>query len=323
MSASWAVTSGHPAASLVPGARPDWAASYAYTRWQLVPYVAAQDQTSLFQVANPQGSPVPVAQREQQVDAGAVRSFRRVRWAQSLLAAYHASHVTTTAAQQDDASNRSGVRGAWTLVTAKRYGYSISPEDGIAAGITGETFRPAFGSDGSGDAVTGDLRAYLPLGIRHGVFAVRAAGARSRGDAGTRRLFLLGGDSGNLALGRFGNDTINLLRGFDDDVFAGTHVALVNMEARVPLGWPERGWGTWPAFLRAVHATGFADIGNAWTSGAAWSDRKTSLGAELAADVVVGFGLPLTWSVGAAWGHDGAGQVPDQRRIYVRLGGSF
>ncbi len=323
VNASWAVTNGHPAASLVPAARPDWAASYAYTRWQLVPYIAAQDRTSLFQVANPQGSLVPVAQREQQVDAGAIRSFRRVRWSQSVLAAYHASHVSTSTARQDDASDRSGVRGAWTLVTAKRYGYSISPEDGVAAGITGETFRPAFGSDGSGDAVTGDLRAYLPLGIHHAVFAVRAAGAASRGDAGTRRLFLLGGDNGNLALGRFGNDTINLLRGFDDDVFAGTHVALVNMEARVPLGWPERGWGTWPAFLRAVHATAFADIGHAWTSGAAWSDRKTSLGAELAADVVVGFGLPLTWSVGAAWGHDGAGQVPDQRRVYVRLGRSF
>ena len=323
VSASWAVTDGHPAASLVPGARPDWAASYAYTRWQLVPYVAAQDRTSLFQIVSPEGSLVPVAQREQQVDAGAIRSFRRVRWSQSVLAAYHASHVTTSTARQDDRSNRSGLRGAWTLVTARRYGYSISPEDGLAAGITGETFRPAFGSDGSGDAVTADVRAYLPLGIRHAVFAARAAGAVSRGDAGTRRLFLLGGDNGNLALGRFGDDTINLLRGFDDDVFAGTHVALVNLEARVPLGWPERGWGTWPAFLRAVHGTAFADIGNAWTSGAAWSDRKTSLGAELAADVVVGFGLPLTWSVGAAWGHDGAGQVPDQQRFYVRLGSSF
>jgi surface antigen Omp85-like protein len=323
VSASWAVTSDHPAAPLVPGARPDWAASYAYTRWQLVPYVAAQDQTSLFQVVNAQNLLVPVAQREQQVDGGAVRSFRRVRWSQSVLAAYHASHVTTTTSQQDDTSNRSGVRGAWTLLTAKRYGYSISPEGGLAAGITGETFRPALGSDGTGEAVTADLRAYLPLGLRHGVVAVRAAGAVSRGDTGTRRLFLLGGDNGNLSLGRFGNDTISLLRGFDDDVFAGTHVALLNVEARVPLGWPERGWGTWPGFLRAVHATAFADIGNAWTSGAQWDDRKTSLGGELAADVVVGFGLPLTWSVGAAWGHDGAGQLPDQRRVYLRVGRSF
>jgi hypothetical protein len=68
-----------------------------------VPYVAAQDQTSLFQVAESTGLARARGEREQQVDAGAVRSFRRVRWAQSLLAAYHASHVTTTAAQQDDA----------------------------------------------------------------------------------------------------------------------------------------------------------------------------------------------------------------------------
>ena len=323
LSASWAVTSGHPAASLVPGARPDWAASYAYTRWQLVPYVAAQDQTSLFQIANPQGTLVPAAQREQQLDVGAVRSFRRVRWSQSVQAAYHASRVATDTAQLGQISNRSGLRGGWSLVTAKRYGYSISPEDGIAAAITGETFRPELGSDGRGDTSSADVRAYLPLGVRHGVFAVRVAGAVSRGDPGTRRLLLLGGDNGDPSLGRFGNDTISLLRGFDDEVFAGTHVALINLEARVPLAWPERGWGTWPAFLRGLHATAFADIGNAWTSGATWSDRKTSLGAELATDVVVGFGLPLTWSVGAAWGHDGAGRLPDQRRLYVRLGSSF
>ena len=163
----------------------------------------------------------------------------------------------------------------------------------------------------------------MPAGLPHAVLAVRAAGAVSRGDPGVRRLFRLGGDQGNALLGDFGSDAVSLLRGFEDSVFSGTHVALVNVEARVPLGWPERGAGSWPLFLRSLHATAFGDFGNAWTASSSLADWKRGLGVELAADVVAGFGLPLTWSVGAAWGHDGAGRAPDERRVYVRVGRSF
>ena len=152
---------------------------------------------------------------------------------------------------------------------------------------------------------------------------MRVAGALSAGDVGVRRAFRLGGNSGDEAIGTFGSQTISLLRGFSSGVFTGTHVALVNAEARLPLGWPQRGWGTWPLFLRSLHATGFVDAGNAWTRDASWADVKTSVGAELSTDVVAGFGLPLTWTVGVAWGHDGAGLLPDDRRVYARVGRAF
>ena len=76
-------------------------------------------------------------------------------------------------------------------------------------------------------------------------------------------------------------------------------------------------------FLRTLHAAGFLDAGHAWTGPVEWRDRKIGFGAELSADVVAGFGLPLTWTAGVAWGRDGAGTVADTRSLYFRVGRSF
>jgi hypothetical protein len=320
--ATWAVNDGDVGGSLAPRSRPDWSASYAYQRWQTAPFVSVRDRTSLFNAVTTEGSVVPMAQREQQVDAGLSRAFRRIRWTQAVTGMFHAERVSTVAPALEQDVDRSGLRTSWTLFTARQYGYSISPEDGIGIGVTGELFRPAFGSDGRADAFTADGRAYVSL-PRQSVVALRLAGAASSGDPGMRRAFRLGGSDGNAALGVFGSDAISLLRGFEDDVVSGTRVMLMNAELRVPVVWPQRGVGTWPIFLRSVHATLFTDIGNAWTNSVRWADRKTGVGAELSADVTAGFGLPLTWTVGAAWGHDGAGVLRDGREVYLRLGRSF
>jgi hypothetical protein len=215
------------------------------------------------------------------------------------------------------------VRAAWTFSSAKRYGHSISQESGVTAAATAEIFGGGLGSDGRGEAFTGDLRGYLPLWPRHGVFAARVGVAHSSGDGGVRRRFQLGGADGNPVAGAFGNDVISLLRGFQDDVFVGDTVALTNLEARVPFASVQRGWGTWPIFLRTLHGAGFADIGHAWSESPRWGERKIGYGAEVSADVVLGYGLPLTLTGGIAWGDDGAGLVPKAREVYFRVGRSF
>jgi hypothetical protein len=321
--AAWPVTTGSVAANLAPRARPDWEAAYTYQRWQPAFYVAAQDRTSLFDAVTSSGSRVPVAQREQTVDVGVSRPFRRVRWVQTALAAYHAEQLTTDTPASRDARTRAGLRTAWTFTSARRYGYSISLEDGVTMAVTGEFIRPGVGADGSAEGLTADVRAYLPLGLPHAVLAARAAVAVSGGDSDVQRRYRLGGSDGNPSAGAFGSDAISLLRGFQDDVFVGDRVALVNLEARVPLLSVQRGWGTWPIFLRTIHAAAFADVGHAWTGTATWGDRKIGYGLELAADVVAGFGLPLTLSAGIGWGRDGAGTIPDAREVYFRVGRSF
>jgi outer membrane protein assembly factor BamA len=209
------------------------------------------------------------------------------------------------------------------VISAHRDGYSVSLERGVAAGVTAELVRRALGSSADATTVSADLRAYVPGAVRHQVLAIRLAGGVTTGDRDLGRTFLLGGPGPNDGLLDFGSDAISLLRGFESDTFAGTRVGLVNVEYRVPLLRPQQGLGTWPFFLHTIHAAVFADAGHAWTRVFAGRDIKTSFGAELSEDVVLGYRMPLTVTVGLARGHDGSHAVADRTTFYVRVGRVF
>jgi hypothetical protein len=116
---------------------------------------------------------------------------------------------------------------------------------------------------------------------------------------------------------------VSVLRGFASSTFAGTRVAVVNADYRLPLLRIERGVGTWPIFVHTLHAAVFADAGHAWSGAFAASDIKSSFGAEISANLVVGFWAPITIAAGAARGRDGGGRVPDQTTWYGRVGYAF
>jgi len=113
------------------------------------------------------------------------------------------------------------------------------------------------------------------------------------------------------------------LRGFPSNAFPGSHVALMNVDYRFPLVRPQRGLGTWPLFLHTVHAAVFGDAGHAWTRAFDAKAIKTSIGAELSANIVFGYFFPVTATVGAARGHDGSGTAADRTTFYVRVGRAF
>ena len=323
LSATWLVTS--PAGAVTPDARtPDWQLLYEYSRWRPTLWTAASTATSFFAgppLANGLASTETL--RERQLEAGVIVPFTHVRVAQTVLA---------SALRADDdyfrpggtvSRRRTALRAGWALSSAHSYGYSISAEDGVALGATAEIVRRALGASGDATTLTADARAYLPGLAPHQVLALRLSGGSSTGEIGVRRTFLLGGGAGAPAPLDFGSEAFSLLRGFPLDTFAGSRVALVNADYRVPLARPERGAGTWPLFLRTVHGALFADAGHAWTSAFRARDIKWSAGAELSFDVVAGYWLPLTATVGAAWGRDGAGAVEGGSTFYVRVGRAF
>jgi outer membrane protein assembly factor BamA len=219
--------------------------------------------------------------------------------------------------------DRGALRLGWSLNTARRYGYSISPEDGVTAGATVELTRRGLGGDGNAQLYRADSRAFLPLGPRHALLAVRASAAASRGDAIVRRTLRMGGHGADGGVLSFEEDASSLLRGYPADTFLGTDVVLANAEYRMPLIWVERGIGTWPVFLRALHVSGFVDAGHAWTGRFTAADAKVAWGVEAGADVTAGYALPFTWMVGVAWGRDRSNEVPDNREVYVRIGRGF
>jgi hypothetical protein len=323
VSASWLVASPADAPSVGAGT-PDWRLFYLYDRWRPTFWASASRDTSLF--AGPpsdSGVPATATLRERQLQAGVILPIQRVRFSQAVAASVARAADDFTFHGHILSRDRTAARATWNFISAITYGYSISPERGIAFGVTTEAVRRALGASGDASAVTADARAYLPALAAHHVLALRLAGGASSGDRTLRRAFNLGGALSNVLTVDFGHEAISLLRGFPADSFAGSHVALLNAEYRWPIARPQRGSGTWPFFLRTVHGAVFADAGHAWTRAFSVHDLKTSAGGELSIDLVAAYSLPLTASVGAAWGHDGTHIVADRATVYVRLGHAF
>jgi hypothetical protein len=320
-SATWRVDA--PATAVVP-ARIDWNVAYVYDRWQPVPFAAASAETSFATVAftdRPDLEIVPVRSRE--IEAGLIVPVRRARISHRAVASLVRTVDQYAFSDGPFAASRTAARAGWSISSARVYGFSISPEHGLSVGATVERVPDAFGSDGSATTSTLDVRGYLPGWGQHHVVAVRAGTGVSTGDPLMGRLFRLGGSSPNTALVDFDAGAMSLLRGFEENTFAGRRIALANIDYRFPLAHPQRGFRTWPIFLHTVHAAVVADAGHAWSGSFKFSDVKTSVGAELSADIVAGYSLRLTLTAGAAWGRDGSNRSGDRLTSYVRLGRAF
>jgi hypothetical protein len=323
-SASWLVSGPAGAPTPTPGT-PDWSVSYAYDRWLPTPFVSVSSQTSFFAgPATAAGTPSAATDRELQIEAGVVLPFVRVRASHTALATFfRAVDDYTLADGRTPSLDRAAIRAAWRTNTALTYGYSISPENGVTFGTTAELVREALGAPADATTATVDLRAYVHAFGGHHILAARAAGGVSTGDRSVGRTFVLGGAAADPSVIDFGSGAISLLRGFPSNSFAGSRVGLANLEYRFPLARPQRGVGTWPFFLHTIHAAVFADAGHAWTRDFAGRAIKTSFGAELSGNLVLGFYFPLTATVGVARGHDGSGTIPDGTVGYFRIGRSF
>ena len=321
--ATWLV-SGPNGAPRPGAATPDWQVYYLYDRWRPTLYVSATSDTSFFAgPATDAGAPTPVTRRERQIESGILLPIRHVRVQHAVRLSVVRAEADYTTSDGSFSRSRTPIRAAWQSVTAHTYGYSISGEGGIAAGATTEIVRSGLGSSADATTTTADMRAYLPGLAAHHVVAVRVGGGASIGDPTVGRTFLLGGPSADSGLNDRGAGAFALLRGFAANTFAGSHVALANVEYRWPIARPQRGHGTWPLLLHTVHAALFADAGQAWTRTFDRHAIKWSGGAQLSADLVAGFFAPFTVSSGVAWGRDGSASVSDRVTAYFRVGKGF
>ncbi len=322
-SATWLVSS--PDGAPAPGAAtPDWQLYYLYNRWRPSFYASATSETSFFAgPASDAGLRAPATRRERLIEGGVILPFRHTRMQHAARLSVARSASDYTIGSSGFTRRRTPLRASWQTVTARRYGYSVSREAGIAAGVTAEIVRRSLGSFADATTTTGDVRAYLPGLAPHHVVALRLGGGSSAGDATVGRTFLLGGDSPGEGVVDFGGSAFSLLRGFSANTFPGSHAAIANAEYRWPIARPQRGHGTWPLFLHTVHAAVFAATDHAWTQTFQRRAIKSSLGAQLSADVVAGFFATFTATVGAAWGHDGSGSVSDRVTAYFRVGKAF
>ena len=212
----------------------------------------------------------------------------------------------------------SGPRIGWTYSSARKYGLSVSPEDGRSISVEYEFLHKAYGSDFNTEKIIAEYREYLGLPFDNHVLALRFAGGAAFGELLSRRAFRLGGESGAEALLDI-DDKDFYLRGYPVGIFLGQRVCLASLEYRFPLSIIEYGLGTYPLFIDKTHLRFFTDWGNAWDEDTNLNDFKTGVGAEFLLDVTLGYHLPLSGRLGWARGLNKEGISS----VYFLLGSFF
>lgn len=289
-------------------------AEYTYARWRPALFYGLSGET------NSRGNGFI---RSRDVAAGALLPFRQVRWASDVLASvsYSKDDLLDADDRREATRERYAGRAGVRVSNARGFGYSISPEEGAALSIVSEVAREGGGDD-TARTIVAEARAYLRAVPRHGVLAGRAAYATSRGTARVRREFSAGGSGPQGGGFDVGFDAIGLLRGFDAADLFGRSALSLNADYRVPLGWPQRGFGTLPVFLQSVHGALFVDAAHAWDTAFRRQDLRRSAGAELSFDIVLGGALPATVTTGVAFRHDPT-RVTAGAAAFFRIGRAF
>jgi Tol biopolymer transport system component len=281
---------------------------YQYDRFYPTFLVSVQD------VTDPEGADLL---RTQNVTLRAslplARSFRH---SQTLSLAWRRERQALLAA--GSRTDLGGLEAAWAWSNVQQHPFSISPVDGCRLRLAYLKESPAFGSDLDLSKWTADFRAYHRLFGEGDVLAFRIGGGATVGAPSFRRSFAVGGFPDRSLFDLVAtNQTV--LRGYPDDAFVGRRFAHSNLEYRIPLAHPQRGFRSMPFFVRHLHASAFADAALAWSGPFRLGDVKTGAGAALGADLYISHAVPVTTVIGVAHGFAERGET----RVYFRAGLSF
>jgi Tol biopolymer transport system component len=202
---------------------------------------------------------------------------------------------------------------------ARRFARSISPEEGRTIGLGFRIAASEIGSDYALARLRGSWSEYLRVPFtRHVVLAARLSGGVARGTIGGRAPYSIGGvaqqDATSILqsalLGGAPSAGADQLRGYRPDTALGNAYALANLELRFPLGAPELGFSTLPAFLRRLHGAVFLDGGDAFSRSDVpfssepfrWDRVRFGAGAELRLEAFLAYYIPLEVRLGFARG---------------------
>jgi hypothetical protein len=218
----------------------------------------------------------------------------------------------------------------WSYSDARRFVRSISLEQGERFSLSLRVSDRALGSDFSFWQAATSTSKYLALpwstrGVPwHHVLALRGSFGVSNGDLSNRHDFFLGGfQQENLVRSVLNpySAPARVLRGFVGDAFHGTAFALGTVEYRFPILDVDRGAWTLPLYLRRLHGVLYTDVGDAFTFRRGDFHLHAGAGAELRAEVVLGWILPTDLRLGCARGLESSSlAILD---CYAALGGVF
>ena len=197
-----------------------------------------------------------------------------------------------------------------------KYPYSISREEGRLVSFVYRRYNRDTGSDINSEEYTAGYGEYLHLPrtwLPHHIIHYRLAGGVSTGERTVQQAFQIGGIPS--LLNRFP------LRGYPSRFETGKYVATGTLEYRAPLRNIYRGIGTLPFFMEKLHGAVFADAGEVWDDDRSFRLKrlKVGAGAEVRADITLGYWLKITPALGYAHGFNSGGEDQAYFTIYADL----
>jgi Tol biopolymer transport system component len=298
--------------------QPGWAA--VYTNHTVYPDISV---SAVRDVETASGAGPGYTDRVVQGIISASFPFSQIERSQSVSVQYELTNLSRNTPAVDGNNLPPGLIAAtsvsYAYSDARRFVRSISSEEGQRFAVTTRIAGRALGSDFTFGQVSSSYARFFRLpwtsdGVPlHHVFAARLSGGLARGDLSERHLFELGGfNAGNPVQSILypASAPVRILRGFVSDAFAGEAYVLGNFEYRLPLLDVETGAWTLPLYLRRMHAAVFTDVGDAWMpfddgpfrAASAPFRLHAGAGAELRAEVVLGYILPTDVRFGCAHG---------------------
>jgi Tol biopolymer transport system component len=232
-------------------------------------------------------------------------------------------------------------RATLAFGNARRFAFSISPEDGVGVLVRGrarrdltlaDSLRGSAGSDRSFRDFIGRITAYKGFrgpGFGNHVIGFRASGGIAAGPGADAFHFEVGGASGASMPLQFldlGQGLLFPVRGYSTAYRFGRYAWSATLEYRFPIGLLNRGAGLFPLHLDWLSGSLFFDAGNAWGPELGIHgfqnpkrDRLASAGGELLIRTLPLWFQNLDFRVGLAFP-----SVEEENPLaYLRLGLSF
>ena len=154
---------------------------------------------------------------------------------------------------------------SWSFSNAHRWQYSISNQEGRGVSLNLRLSDPTLGGRFRSTEVSWSWTEYFtPPWARLHALALITQGGFGIGDK--RQFFGLGGYASQDVLRGvlLNQQQFAFLRGYPVNVVSGDSYLVASGEYRAPLLWIERGYQTFPLYLRRIWGTGFVDAGDAF-----------------------------------------------------------
>ncbi len=200
------------------------------------------------------------------------------------------------------------LRFSWSFSDAHSWQYSISNQEGRSLNLNLRLSLPELGGRFRTTEIDWSWTEYFtPPWARLHAFAFITQGGFSMGDQ--RQFFSLGGfpDQDVLRSVLLRQQSFAFLRGYPVNVVSGDGFLVASGEYRAPLVWVEKGYQTFPLYLRRIWGDTFFDAGTAYQGPFRVANVKTDAGVEAHLLFSVGYYLAPEIRLGYAHGFQSGG----------------